>query len=345
MAAMSYSSTKNGQLTSEPEVRTAAFTTLPGQLPHGASALIASVGMGRQLEANQRIGDLRSVRGGVAYRRGLSEDLTMGAGMVQDGSTQLLAEAFYAPEQVPLQAALSAKMNLASGQAEVNANVRYQPAQNLKLAFNSDRFSQRFSADWRISSGLVFTAAGNSRERTLSVGGYGTYRINRWRGSARANIDMRQNLRWGLNAENGLLRLSHQGNEVSTYSDVVYRLDSVFGSNARANARTLGAFGRGHELLLSYETRGSGTGSRPDFETGLNNRSALERRAGNLATAQWRYRSPQRLDNGQSRWQVSLGYGVGSRGDRCDRLCLCDVGSELRSSRSLSGHFSLFRNR
>ncbi len=279
----------NGQLASEPEIRSAVFTTLPGQLPKGASTLIASVGMGHRQLDQQFLGDFNSLRGGVAYRLGLSESLTVGAGLVQDGSLQTLSEVFYLPEGVPLQAAMSAMVNLQTGQAQIDANVRYQPARNLRLSFDSDRFSQRFQADWRLSPGLALLARGNTRARTLSVGMQTSYRTSSWSGSASAAVDTRQRIRWNLNTQTQRLRFAHQGNEISTYSDLVYRLSNK-------SQRIAGA---GHTLALTHETRTH------DLET-------VALGGGWAVIAQWRYQSPQRVD-GQSKWRYALGYGIGSR--------------------------------
>ena len=283
---------ENGQLASEPEIRSAMFTTLPGQLPKGASALVASAGIGHSLEAKQILGNFNRFKGGLAYRRGVSESLTVGAGFVQDGTSQGLAELFYLPENVPLQAAVSARIDLQEGGATVNANVRYQPTETLRFAFNSDRFSQRFRTDWKMSPHVALIASGNTREGSLTAGIRASYRMNRWSGNAIATFDTNQNLRWNLRATNGSLALSNYGNEVSNYSNITYR------PPRRAKQAERGQLG--NEIVIAHE--------RHRFS------STSSQRGGQLTTAQWRYRSPARIADGRSRWRYALGYGIGSKG-------------------------------
>ncbi len=290
----------NGQLTNTPEIRTATFSTLPGQLPKGASTMVASVGMGHQLKPNQILGDFNTFRGGIAYRRGVSEALTVGAGFIQDGSPQILTEAFYLPEGVPLQAAFSTLVDVASSETRVDADVRYQPTKKLKMTFDSDQLSQRFDVDWKLSPRMALSVAGNSRTRALSIGANASYRIGQWAGSANAAIDTRQNLRWQLSARNQKFNFAHQGSEVYTYTEASYLLPS---------RRSKTAFSRlGHQLALSYETR-------RQLSVGLDfDGNQLTLPTGRLAIAQWRYRSPNTATDGRSAWSYSLGYGVGAQG-------------------------------
>lgn len=290
----------NGQLTNSPEIRTATFTTLPGQLPKGASTMVASIGMGHQLKPNQILGNFNTFRGGIAYRQGVSEALTVGAGFIQDGSPQLLTEAFYLPEGIPLQAAFSTLVDIASGETRVDADVRYQAAENLKMTFNSDQLSQRFDVDWKLSPSVTLSAAGNSRTRSISLGANARYRIGQWAGSANAAIDTQQNLRWQLSTRNRRFDFAHQGSEVYTYTEASYLLP---------NRRSGAAFSRlGHQLAMRYETR-------KQLSTGLDfDGSRFNFPTGRLAIAQWRYRSPARATDGRSAWSYSLGYGIGSQG-------------------------------
>ena len=291
----------NGQLSSEPEIRSAAFTTLPGQLPKGASALIASAGFGHQTERDQLLGNFSDLRGGVAYRYGLSESMTLGAGLVQDGAPQILAEGFYLPENTPLQASFAARIEVETGDTKIDANVQYQPAENLRLTFDSDRFSQRLIANWRVSPELALLAVGDTRDNTLSLEASTAYQWKNWRSRAIASIDTRQNFRWNLSTTNGPFKLSHQGSEVATYSSMAYRLPN--------RSRDAGASSLGHELALTYETF-SPTVQTIEIPTGETIETiAVGLEPGQLATAEWRYRSQRRTREGRSRWALSAGYG------------------------------------
>ncbi|MEL6166572.1 MAG: carboxypeptidase regulatory-like domain-containing protein, partial [Cyanobacteria bacterium J06628_3] len=135
----------DGQLTATPEIREANFTTLPGQLTKGTSALIVSSGLNREntLNSNSLLGNFNSFRGGVAYRLGVSEDLTLGTGVIYDKSMLGLGELFYQPAGFPLEVAFSGLLGTDDG-LEYNADIRFRPSNNFDLNFNSDRLSQRF---------------------------------------------------------------------------------------------------------------------------------------------------------------------------------------------------------
>ncbi|MEL7521899.1 MAG: carboxypeptidase regulatory-like domain-containing protein, partial [Cyanobacteria bacterium J06553_1] len=137
----------NGQLTSLPEVRAANFSSVVGQLPAGASALLVSAGVNQQRN-DSFLGDFSDFQGGVAYQRGLSESLTMGVGFVQSQTPQVLAEAFYAPSSLPLKVAVSTLTDLNTDEIVVTADAQYRPSPKLYVGLNSDRLSQRFNAEW-----------------------------------------------------------------------------------------------------------------------------------------------------------------------------------------------------
>ena len=302
----------NGQLSSQPEVRSAVFTTLPGQLPKGASALIASAGTGRENREDELFGGFRNFRGGLAYRRGISDSFTLGAGLVQDGSSQILTEGFYSPKGTPLRAAFSAIVDVETGEADVDADVRYLPTKNLELSFDSDRFSQRVRANWKLSSNLSLAATGNTRENALALEARTNYRTKRWGAQAIASVDTNRNLRWSLSANYGALAFSHRGSEVSTRSSLVYRLSN--------QSRRLAAGSSSHELALTHQTANGFNNRLPTqtilLPTGESRlvESSFRRPDASLTTAEWRYRSPQRRFDIGSRWNFSAGYSVGSQG-------------------------------
>ncbi|MGB7375135.1 MAG: hypothetical protein WA959_00965, partial [Rivularia sp. (in: cyanobacteria)] len=92
-----------GRLTAQPEIRDATFTTVPGQIPAGASAWVVSGGLQRDFLGNDNLlGNFSEFRGGIARRLGVSETLTLGFGGVYDESLKGLAELFYRPKNIPL---------------------------------------------------------------------------------------------------------------------------------------------------------------------------------------------------------------------------------------------------
>ena len=283
----------NGQLTALPEVRAASFSALPGQLPKGASALIVTGGLGRETttfsdggdrSASRWLGDFGDFRGGVAYQRGLTESLTVGAGFVQDENPQILTEAFYAPNGVPLRMAVSALSDLETAEVSVSADAQYRPSRNFYMTFNSDRFSQRFSSEWRVRQGLTLLARGSTRDEALTGGARFFMNKGDFSLLGNATFDTKSRLRWGLNARKGPIGLQHFGNENTTQSELFYNLSDSY------------AYGDGHGLLANYETQQL---------SGISNQ---------LGTLSYRYRSKQRSNDGRPIWDMQLGYGVGTSG-------------------------------
>ena len=284
----------DGQLTAIPEVRTASFSSLPGQLPAGAAALILTGGVGRETttfsnrndgrSVSNWLGDFGDFRGGVAYQRGLTESLTVGAGFIQDENPQILTEAFYVPDKVPLRMALSTLSDLKTAKVSVNANVQYRPSREVYMTFNSDRFSQRFTSEWQVRKGLTLLARGDTRDRALTGGA----RFYMSKGDfflfGNATFDTKSRLRWGLNARKGPLGIRHLGNENTTQSELFYALSDKY------------AYGDGHGLVANYETH------------------QLNDNTNQVGTLSYRYRSEQRTNDGRPKWDMQLGYGVGNNG-------------------------------
>ena len=275
----------NGQLTAEPEIQEANFSTLPTQLPAGASALTVSGGGIREFEAeNDLWGSFTDWRGGIAYRRGVSEDLTLGVGLVYDEELLGLGEFFYQPQSLPLQVTVSALVDVEGGEGYINANLRFQPSRNFSLNLDSDQLSNRFNLNWQLFPGLTLTGNGNSRDRTLA-GGFRVAHSSRYFSLfATASLDTDNNLRWSLNKRLGNLRLTYQGNEITTVSELTYGLS---GSNSLLS---------GHTLFIAYDSRN------------LNNIN------NDLLSLGWRYRSTSRTLEGRNLWEFDLGYGWGSNG-------------------------------
>ncbi|WP_425525992.1 carboxypeptidase-like regulatory domain-containing protein [Halotia branconii] len=268
-----------GRLTAQPEIREATFSIVPGQLPAGASALVVSGGLRREFSENPSfLGNFSEFRGGIAQRWGLSESLTVGLGGVYDESARALAELFWRSGDLPLQVAVSA---LTGNKWDINADIRYDPFPNLNAVFTSDRFSSRFNLDWRVSSNFSLFTNTSTRDAT-----FGGVQIN-FSGKdaftfARVSLDTENRWRWNLLQRLGKLELTQRGNEIGTLSELIYKLSA----NSWVDS--------GNSLLLSYET--------------LN-----QNRADNLLVLGWRYRSPQRVIDGNYLWEFQLGYGIGSQ--------------------------------
>jgi len=272
-----------GRLTAQPEIRTATFSNIPGQIPKGASATIISGGWQRQLSSENQnfLGDFTKFQGGIAQKWGVSENLTLGAGLIYDQNLKGLGEIFFRPDNFPIEVAASVLSADKDGNWDINANVRLFPTKNVTARFNTDKFSSRFNLDWRISPNLTLLGNYDSRNG-WETGVQTSFSLGEWFSLGRFSIDAENRRRWNVYQHLGLLSLSHQGNEIGTTSQLDYNLS---GSSVSQS---------GHSLRLGYETRN------------LN-------RFDNLATLAWRYRSPERASDGRNLWDVELGYGIGSR--------------------------------
>ncbi|MBD2019688.1 carboxypeptidase regulatory-like domain-containing protein, partial [Leptolyngbya sp. FACHB-36] len=265
------------RLTATPEIREANFSTLPGQLSKGASAWIASVGFNRATSSDRFFSGLADLKGGASYRLGVTEDLTLGAGVVYDRALLGYSELFFQPTKIPLQIAFSGLMG-ANGGLKYNANVLYRPSQKWEFRLDADDLSQRFQVDWRLLSGISFKVAGNTRENALSAGLTLSQRFGSLFTFADVSVDTNNRVRWTLSSYLARWQFINQGSEIFTNSDLIYNFTSL---------------SDGHSLRVGYETRNS---------------------QDSLASLGWRYRSPARTFDGRTLWELELGYGFGSRG-------------------------------
>ncbi|NER32066.1 MAG: hypothetical protein F6J89_31795 [Symploca sp. SIO1C4] len=284
----------HGQLTAEPTIEEVNLSSLPQQLPAGASALAVSAGWNQKVSTiavnNSFWGKFTNFQGGIAYRLGISEGLTLGLGLVYDNSVMGLAELFYQPTGSALQVEVSA---LAGKKVlEFRTNIRFEPFPNLQVSFSSFsealsqgfRLSQEFKIKWKILSSLTLTATANIQDKYITTGVVFKHNSRIFFTSASINLDTNNKLRWSFSSRLGPFRFSHQGNQITTNSELVYNL---FGKGSKNTQ---------HSLLLNYKTRNFNTNS------------------DNLASFGWRYRSPEKVGNGKYLLEVDLAYGIGSQG-------------------------------
>ncbi len=77
---------RDGILTAEPEIELVRFSDIPELLPKGGSVLTLSSGLRRKQEENF-IGQFRDLGLGIGYRRGISEDWTVGVNLFHDNKS------------------------------------------------------------------------------------------------------------------------------------------------------------------------------------------------------------------------------------------------------------------
>lgn len=274
-----------GRLTEPPEIQDATFSTVPGQLPAGASATIVSVGVGRESTAEEDesfLGEFGEARGGIAQRWGATENVTLGVGAIYDQTFRGLGEIFFRPGDVPFELAASVQTPDDDGTWDVDSTIYYRFSPSLIARFNSDRLTRRLNVDWRVVPWLTLLGSYDNRngveggiQTSFSLPGSFTF--------ARATLDEENRFRWNLRQRLGDLELTQRGNEIGTTSELDYNLSG----NTFLNT--------GHSLILGYETRDTIT-------------------TADLLTLAWRYRSDERAADGRFLWESLLGFGVGSQG-------------------------------
>jgi hypothetical protein len=246
----------NGQLTADPQVRDVTFTTVPGQLPAGSGAWIASAGVNYNRGTNEFVGQFDGLQGGVAYRRGISESLTLGGGIIADplalrGSSEL----FWQPTGVPLQASVSA---VSGDRWDVVSSVIYQPAQNFNANFSSDKLSSRADLNWLLTPQFTASSKYDSLSGVAIGGNYNFSLLPNSSTNIQGTLDSNSFLRWSANHQQNNWQLGFQGNEISLNSEVSYRLPSGAGStqNLVANYQSTyaGAPTTFSQLLWRYQS-------------------------------------------------------------------------------------------
>jgi len=209
----------NGILTESPEIEAATFSVLPGQLPSQASALIVSGGFA-QRSSQSFLGSFDQFQGGIGYRRGINESLTLGAGLAFDQSPLATADAFWASKSLPLKAAVSIVVDATNQGVDWLANLQLKPSDNWQINLDSDRFSHRFDSTWRVMPGLSLKASGNTRDEAIAGGGRFALKMGELSLQGSGSLDSRLRRRWNLSAQTGALSLRNSGSEVATQSEL-----------------------------------------------------------------------------------------------------------------------------
>jgi Carboxypeptidase regulatory-like domain len=269
-----------GQLTADPQVQEVTFTTVPGQLPAGAAAIIASAGVNYNRVPTAFIGDFDKLQGGVGYRRGINESVTVGGGLIYDPTVRGVGEVFWQPTGVPLQASISA---VTGDKWDMVSNVNYQPSQNFNANFNSDKFSSRADVNWKLAPQFTATSRYDSQSGVAVGGNYNFSFLPNSSSNLQGTFDSNAFLRWSASHQQENWQVRLQGNEISLNSEVSYKLPAPAGIS--------------QNLVANYQTSSSG------FATTL----------GQLS---WRYQSAilqSDLGYGLSGYGAGINAGLGLR--------------------------------
>jgi hypothetical protein len=268
-----------GQLTANPIIRDITFTSFSGQIPVGAEAFVVSGGGNRIAAGN--FGSFDAVQGGVLYRRGMSETLTLGAGVAYDRGAKGIGELFWQPSN-PLEISMSAAIG--RRQSDYIGRLSYRPSNNFNLTANTDQLSTSANANWRLNPNWSLTSSYESLRGATIGGEYFTYGDNTST-SLRADIDSQGRVRTGANQRWDNWQATYQSNESATNAQISYRLadNGIYSDN-------------GHEFVVGYQNSRQTTNS-------------------SLTSALWRYRSAEKVGDGRNLFQTELGYGFNNTGN------------------------------
>lgn len=264
----------DGNVNNTPIIEDAKFTNLPaGQLSESNSVWLFSVGMKEENLTNNLLGNFANFQGGIAYRQGISKNLTVGLGMVYDDQIQTLGEIFYQPNN-NLQLSLSSLFNPFENQLNVNSNFQFKPRDNFNLYLTVNPQSMNYNINYNLSPNLSLIALGNSLNNSYSSG----FQLNfnqEFSTFIRATLDNNNYLRWFLSSNLGQFSLQQFGNESKINSQLNYNLSET-------------NFKRNNYLYLNHET---------NYEQ-------------DLLKIGWHYNSAQEIYQKQSLFNLDLSYGI-----------------------------------
>ncbi|MGL5033908.1 MAG: carboxypeptidase regulatory-like domain-containing protein [Microcystaceae cyanobacterium] len=289
-----------GQRTEEPEIREVKFLLLPLLLPTGSSAILSSVGIGRDFLDQGFFGDFTHLKGGIGYFYGVSEDLTLGTGIIQDGGTLPSATLIYQPNSIPLglnfTSLFGTDNKLGWG---YSAGLSYFPTSDITLNLNTsnlsqDRFTQSFQFTWRMLPNFSWRLGGNDRDKKLLVGFNFSQKIDQLFVSTGINYDTQSNILWQGTFGLDKWKLTTFGGGVNNSFNGVN--NNRFYSNSELSYNFNQWYGTGHAIFLNYNTDYNGSDSNDYLSAG------------------WRYQSSDVTYDYRPLWLFDLGYGVGNAG-------------------------------
>ncbi|MGL5879020.1 MAG: carboxypeptidase regulatory-like domain-containing protein, partial [Xenococcaceae cyanobacterium] len=273
-----------GRLTIAPEVREPIFSYVSGQLTKRTSTIAASFGVSRDSSADGFLGNFGHLGGGVSYRRGISEQLTLGTGLVVDRSLFALTELFYQPSNIPLRLGISTLIDPQLKDADYYGYFNYQPTKKLSLNFNSRRNSHNLRLNWQVFPQLSLRLSNSDRDNitaglTFTKSDRNFYLLSTIDYSDRTNFNRRLDLRLYNNWQ-----FFHQGNNENTFSRLSYTYSP---SNNLSDSSE-------HGFFIGYDTSNT-------------------ENSDNVINLGWQYRSSQNVSDGGSLYDLELGYGFNSR--------------------------------
>ena len=195
------------------------YTQLTSTLPRGNSTLTVSGGGDKNLAAEATTSkEFEKFRGGVSYRHGVVEDVTMGVGFAYEDFLVGFTQLTYNSSDFPLKTTVSL-LAKESG-LDFRSHVRFEPAENFVLNYYHDHEKDKFDASWNMFSGLTVVADGDARQNTFSTGIKLAIHTDYMSISAKAALDSNNNLQWKLQSNIGGLKFTHQNSKEKSISNV-----------------------------------------------------------------------------------------------------------------------------
>lgn len=252
-------------------------------LPAGSSTLTVSGGGNQNLaKKSNSTQEFEDFRGGVTYHRGLVDEVTMGVGFVYEdlliGFTQLT----YDSDRLPIKTTLS----LLAKNSEVNfhSHINFQPTKSFVLDYYyNDKTKQKLDVNWNIISGFTLTAQGNSQNKTFTTGIKVAINNKYLSLSAKAALDINNNLHWKFNSQIGPLNLVYDNQDQKSTSELNVNL---------VNSETLGLK---CSAFVKYETH------------------EVKHNSEQFTIWGSKIQSTAKIGN-QNNWSFEVGYGSGSHG-------------------------------
>lgn len=257
-----------GLLSAEPLRREFDFQSVEEQIPVGAFSVSAAAGLERVFLSADEVGAAPSlpvlgayggVLGALSARYGVLEPLTLGAGIVYDDGLRAFGEGFFAPDGVPLTAAVRGTSPvlyspLAEDDPEdaesfaLEGRLDYAPLEELAFEGVLSETLQRFGVRYYPVDELQLRADADSAD--VALFGVRVLNVPLWRlqNFADAEISLAGEFRFSLSLrdpETGL-SLRGSGNESALSTTLAFAPPEVFGGLA---------VGEGHELRLENEVR------------------------------------------------------------------------------------------
>lgn len=266
------------------EVKTITLNTMSHQLPRGASALLISGGITKETNLEQSLlGGIDDLQTEIAYRYGLTDDLTIAVNFGYHETWQGVGELLYQPTNFPLQVTLSLLNSPNIDGLYMTSQVRLQPVTNLIVDFNSDRLRRNIAFNWQALPSFNITVRGNNHENSWHNSLRLAYQKDSLATILTLDLNQQQEISWSVTSRLGHLQLSYAESPNRQQTELSYNLFQL------ANA------GHGYWLFVHYEAY--------QF---LDNDH-------HLTTIGWRYRSIPEADT-QGFWEISCGYRVGNLG-------------------------------